>query len=83
MEKLKFKIPEAKVKVYEFDFGDQNLITENFQDILDWLKSDFHDMKTKEEYGNEDLDLDDEISFTVKTYTMTRKEVDELPDWGN
>ena len=40
---------EEKIKVYELDFGDTNLLDENIDTITDWIKSDMHDLKDDDE----------------------------------
>lgn len=34
----------TKIKCYELDFGDTNLIVENINGITDWIESDMKDM---------------------------------------
>lgn len=36
----------TKIKVYELDFGDTNLISSDVDTILDWIKTDIQDMKS-------------------------------------
>jgi len=60
-----------KIKVYELDFGDTNLLDENLETITDWIKSDLHDLADG-----------DELNYTIKIRRMTRQEIDELPEWS-
>ena len=62
---------EEKFKVYELDFGDTNLLDENIDSITDWIKSDMSDLKDE-----------DELQYTIKIKRMTRKEINELPEWA-
>lgn len=62
---------KEKIKVFELDFGDQNFITENFEDIVGWIESDLQDP---------DCDI---TEYTISIKYMTRKEIDDLPEWGN
>lgn len=59
-----------KIKVYELDFGDTNLITENKKDILDWIEADLDNI---DEYG---------LQYEITTKLMTREEIDVLPEWA-
>jgi hypothetical protein len=61
-----------KIKVYELDFGDQNLTTETIDQLFEWIRTDLHELKG-----------DDELNYTITTKMMTREEIDALPDWGN
>lgn len=63
---------EEIIEVYEFDFGDQNLITENIQEIVDWIKTDIGDMVNG-----------DELTFTITRKQMSIMEFKKLPEWGN
>lgn len=63
--------PNELITVYELDFGDTNVIDPNYQEIADWIGSEISRLKDGEEY---------ECKITCKK--MTRKEVDELPDWN-
>jgi hypothetical protein len=60
-----------KFKVYELDFGDTNLLTEDAQGICDWIKSDL-----------EGMDESDELNYTVTIRMMTRKQIDNIPEWA-
>ncbi|MGN6491189.1 MAG: hypothetical protein ACTHLE_04275 [Agriterribacter sp.] len=60
------------IKCYELDFGDQNLISENKEDILNWIETDMYD-----------LDKGDELNYKITIRMMTPKELAKLPDWGN
>lgn len=59
-----------KIKVYELDFGDTNLITENKKDILNWIEADLDNI---DEYG---------LQYEITTKLMTREEIDALPEWA-
>ena len=60
-----------KFKVYELDFGDTNLLTEDAQGICDWIKTDLEGMDEK-----------DELNYTVTIRMMTRKQIDNIPEWA-
>jgi hypothetical protein len=59
-----------KFKVYELDFGDTNLLSENSQEICEWIKTDLDNMDEK-----------DELNYTVTIRMMTRKQIDNIPEW--
>ena len=59
-----------KIKVYELDFGDTNLITEDKKEILNWIEADLGDID------------DDGLQYTITTKLMTREEIDALPEWA-
>lgn len=59
-----------KIKVYELDFGDTNLITENKKDILNWIEADLDNI---DENG---------LQYEITTKLMTREEIDALPEWA-
>lgn len=60
-----------KKKVYEFDFGDTNLLSEDPQVILDWMKTDMEDMSD-----------DDELNYKITIRRMTQEEINALPEWS-
>ena len=62
---------EEQFKVYELDFGDTNLLDENINVLLDWIKSDVEAMKDTEE-----------MEYKISIRRMTRKEINELPEWS-
>lgn len=62
---------EEKFKVYELDFGDTNLLDEDIDTITDWIKSDM-----------DSLEDNSELQHTIKIKRMTRKEINELPEWA-
>ena len=60
-----------KIKVYELDFGDTNLLSENLQDITEWIKTEAESM------------LDDaELEYRITIRRMTREEIEALPEWS-
>lgn len=59
-----------KIKVYELDFGDTNLITENKKDILNWIEADLDNID------------EDGLQYEITTKLMTREEIDALPEWA-
>lgn len=59
-----------KIKVYELDFGDTNLITENKKDILNWIEADLDNID------------EDGLQYEITTKLMTRAEIDALPEWS-
>lgn len=59
------------IKVFELDFGDTNLLSENADEILAWIKSDMDEMKD-----------DSELEYSITIRRLTRKEIDELPEWS-
>jgi hypothetical protein len=60
-----------KIKVFELDFGDTNLLSEDPEQILAWIKTDMLDLKDE-----------DELDYVVRIKRMTRKEIDLLPEWS-
>lgn len=64
---------EEKIKVYELDFGDQNLLSTSIKDITDWISSDLSDLKPG----------DESLNYEINIRMMTQKEIDDLPEWGN
>lgn len=60
-----------KIKVYELDFGDTNLLDENPKTLTDWIETDIRDMKEG-----------DELNYTITIRMMTRKQINELPEWA-
>jgi hypothetical protein len=58
-------------KVFELDFGDTNLLSENIKDILDWIEADMHGLKA-----------DDPLQYTISFRMMTRKQISEIPEWA-
>ncbi len=68
-----------KIPMYEFDFGDRNLITDNPKDILAWIESDLHEIKNG---VTAPPDYEDDLQYTIKIVLMTQEEIDALPDWS-
>lgn len=60
-----------KFKVYELDFGDTNLLDEDIDVILEWIKNDVADMKET-----------DSLEYTITIRMMTREEIDAIPEWS-
>ena len=61
---------EEQVNVYELDFGDTNFICEDKKDILEWISADIDNIG------------EDGLEYKITTKIMTRKELDELPEWS-
>lgn len=61
------------IQVFELDFGDTNFLSENMQDILDWIKNDLQNLKTGDT---------DELNYTITVRLMTRQQIHELPEWA-
>lgn len=70
MSKLKKNQPK-KFKVYELDFGDTNLLAEDPQVHFDWIKCDI-----------ESMGENDALEYTITFRMMTRKEINEIPEWS-
>jgi hypothetical protein len=62
---------EEKIKVFELDFGDTNLLDKDPQVLVDWIKSDMEGMADG-----------DELNYTITIRRMTQKEIDDLPEWA-
>jgi hypothetical protein len=60
-----------KFKVFELDFGDTNLLTEDSRAIADWIQTDMENMQD-----------DDELQYTITIRYMTRKQIENLPEWA-
>lgn len=60
-----------KIKCYELDFGDTNLITQHVKDVTDWIEIDLIDLKEG-----------DELTYTVTIKMLTQEEIDALPEWA-
>jgi hypothetical protein len=60
-----------KFKVYELDFCDTNLLSENISDITEWIANDMAEM-----------DLDTPLQYRVSIRMMTRKQISEIPEWA-
>lgn len=71
MEKKIENKPAEKIKVYELDFGDTNLITKNIQEIIDWIHADVEGMGDS-----------DELSYTITTKLISEEEFENLPEWS-
>lgn len=65
------KNKNEKFKVYELDFGDTNLLTEDKQAVLDWIATDLADMKPS-----------GELNYTITIRMMTRRQINALPEWS-
>ena len=61
---------EEKVKYYELDYGDQPLVTESIDQLLEIIREHVKDMGESAE-----------LEYVITTRMMTQKEVDELPEW--
>lgn len=62
---------DQKIKCYELDFGDTNLISQNHKDITDWVETALKDLKEG-----------DELDYTVTIKMLTQEEIDALPEWS-
>jgi hypothetical protein len=60
-----------KIKVYELDFGDTNLLDDDPKTLLDWIDTDIADMKEG-----------DELNYTITIRMMTKKQYEALPEWA-
>lgn len=60
-----------KIKVYELDFGDTNLLTEDVNGVIEWIKADLENMEDNEE-----------LNYTVTIRMMTQKQIDKIPEWN-
>lgn len=61
-----------KIKCYELDFGDTNLISEKISDILGWIETDMGDMESF-----------DELNYKITVKYLTQEEFESLPEWGS
>lgn len=68
---LNVKPATPKIKVYELDFGETNVIDEDLDNLLEWMKTEIQDLK-------EGDDLNYKISFRM----MTRRQINNLPEWA-
>jgi len=57
--------------VYVLDFGEQNMVSPNIDDIIEWIKADM-----------EGMELTDSLQYTIKQKKIISKQYDELPEWG-
>lgn len=64
-------LPAVKIKVYELDFGDTNLLDKDPQVLLNWMKTDMKYMKEG-----------DELDYKITIRMMTQEEIDALPEWS-
>lgn len=62
---------KKKIKVYELDFGDTNLLSPHIDEIINWIKTDLSDQKEG-----------DELAYTITIKMMTQEEIDALPEWS-
>lgn len=62
---------QPKFKVFELDFGDTNLLTEDAQVVGDWIAADMTSMKDNEE-----------LNYTITIRRMTRRQINALPEWA-
>jgi hypothetical protein len=67
------KQEKEKIKVFELDFGDTNLVSPNAEDITAWIESDLAELKS----GGVD-----ELNYTIKVKLMTQKKINNLPEWA-
>lgn len=59
------------IKVYELDFGEQNVVSREIKGIIDWISGEMEDMK-----------VTDELNYTITTKYLTQKQYEKLPEWG-
>lgn len=62
---------KQEFKVYELDFGDTNLLSENMNEILEWIRSDMDDMRTH-----------DVLEYKISIRLMTREQINKIPEWS-
>lgn len=62
---------EEKLKVFELDFGDTNVLTTNPKEILDWIDTEMDDMPD-----------DGELNYKITIRRMTQRQINKLPDWA-
>lgn len=65
------KLRLENIKVYELDFGDTNVISQDIKTITDWIKADMSD-----------LTGEDELNYTITTKMITPEEYAALPEWS-
>lgn len=61
-----------KIKVYELDFGDTNLISPSIQDILEWIKAESQNLK----------EGDGPLQYEITVKMLTEEEISALPEWS-
>lgn len=59
-----------KYRVYELDFGDTNLLSEDIKTITEWIETDMSDLK---EGG--------QLEYTISVNMMTCKQINAIPEW--
>lgn len=62
---------EETFMVYELDFGDTNLLSEDKKDITEWINNDMQEM-----------DLGSELEYKITIRMMTRAEIQAIPEWS-
>ena len=62
---------KEKIKVFELDFGDTNVLDTNPKTLLDWIKADMEGMAD-----------DEELEYKITIRKMTEKQFKALPDWA-
>ncbi len=62
---------DGKIKVYEFDYGETNVIDPRIGTILDWIETDMSDLSDE-----------DELSYTITTRWIDEEEFLNLPEWN-
>ena len=60
-----------KLKCYELDFGDMNLITQDKKQISEWVEAQMEDMGES-----------DELEYTITIKMLTPEEYANLPEWS-
>lgn len=65
------KPAKPKFRVYELDFGDTNVVTENYNDITDWISTEMQDLKEGER-----------LNYKITFRMMTRRQINSLPEWS-
>lgn len=72
MKQLLSIITLKKIKVYELDFGDTNLLSEDREVITQWIDADMDGLKKET----------DELNYVIKVKFMTRRQINALPEWS-
>lgn len=62
---------EKTIKIFELDFGETNLLSDNESEIVDWIKNDMESMSQT-----------DTLEYKITIRQMSKKEFEELPEWS-
>lgn len=60
-----------KFRVYELDFGDTNLLSEDIKDITEWIANDMVEMG-----------IDTPLDYHISIRMMTRLQISRIPEWA-